>query len=205
MSHPIYRQLAGTLTKLSTNTLLRLALAALISLLSLAAPALHAQALPTATSDGILQIGGMFSLVNSDYVPYKLKGYGFYVTFDFRAHLGLEAEFRQANDSNPASAIYERTYEIGPRYVRRYGRLSPYAKLLYGRGVFNYPPVFGDPNGGPAANLAYNLGAAGAGLDYRLLRSVNLRADFEYQYWLNFPPNNLTPSMFSIGAAYHFH
>ena len=183
----------------------RMALAVLASLLCLAGTRLHAQASPTASAPGILQIGGMFSLVNSDYGTPKLKGYGFYADFDFKPHLGIEGEFHQANDTNPVVAIYERTYEIGPRYVRRYGRLAPYAKLLYGRGVFNYPPVFGDPNGGAAANLAYNLGAAGAGLDYRLTRSFNVRADYEYQWWFGFPPNDLTPSIFSVGVAYQFH
>jgi len=205
MSHPVSRKLTVNRAKTPPDLSLRLALGAILSLLTLAAPVLHAQALPTATSDGVLQIGGMFSLVNSDYTANRINGYGFYATFDFKAHLGIEGEFHQATDSDPTVAIYERTYEIGPRYFRRYGRLTPYAKLLYGRGVFNYPPVFGDPNGGPAANLAYNLAAAGAGVDYRLLPSVNLRVDYEYQYWLGFPPNNLSPTLLSIGAAYHFH
>ena len=187
-----------------TTTFVRTSIAVLFSLLSLAGTRLHAQASPTASSPGSLQIGGIFSLVNSDYGTPKLKGYGFYATFDFKEHLGIEAEFQQADDPDPRVAIYERTYEVGPRYVRRYGRLAPYAKLLYGRGVFNYPPIFGDPNGGAAANLAYNLGAAGAGLDFRLLRSVNLRADYEYQWWFSFPPNDLTPSVISVGVAYKF-
>jgi hypothetical protein len=52
---------------------------------------------------------------------------------------GSRGEFHQVNDSNSIVGIYERTYEIGPRYVRKYGRLERYAKLMYGRGVFNYP------------------------------------------------------------------
>ncbi len=201
MSNSILKHRAAALTE----ACVRLTFAVLLCLVSLAGASAMGQAVPTASADGILQIGATFSLVNSDYVPNKLKGYGFYTTFDFRAHLGIEGEFHQANDSDPTSAIYERTYEIGPRYVRRYGRLAPYAKLLYGRGVFNYPPVFGDPNGGPAANLAYNLGAVGVGVDYRLLSSMNVRADYEFQHWFGFPPNGLTPSIFSIGAAYRFH
>jgi hypothetical protein len=176
-----------------------------ICLVGLLGTRLHAQAVPTASAAGILQVGGMFNLANSDYVPQKIKGGGFYTTFDFKYHWGIEGEFHQINDSQPTSAIYERTYEIGPRYVRRYGRFAPYAKLMYGRGVFNYPPVFGDPQGGAAANLAYNLGAVGVGADYRLLRFMNVRGEYEFQRWFGFPPNGLTPGILSIGVAYQFH
>lgn len=172
---------------------------------SLAGISLHAQALPTSSSPKVLQIGGMFNLAASDYGTPALKGGGLYTTFDFKPHFGIEGEFHQVNDSDPAVAIYERTYEIGPRYVRKYGRLEPYAKLMYGCGVFNYPPVFGGADGIPAANLAYNLVAIGAGLDYRLLRSFNIRGEYEYQRWFGLSPNGLSPSVFSIGLAYRFH
>ena len=93
--------------------------------------------------------------------------------------------------------MYERTYEIGPRYVRDYGRFSPYVKAMYGRGVFNFPPQ-------NAANLAYNMFAGGAGVDYRVLPYLNVRFDYEYQDWSSFPPTGLKPQLFTIGAAYHF-
>jgi hypothetical protein len=187
------------------DSLMRGQILLLISLVGLFGTRLHAQAIPTASAAGILQVGGMFNLADSDYVPQKIKGGGFYTTFDFKYHFGIEGEFHQINDSNPLQGIYERTYEIGPRYVRRYGRLAPYAKLMYGRGVFNYPPVFGDPQGGAAANLAYNLFAVGVGADYRVLRFMNVRGEYEFQRWLGFPPNGLTPSILSIGVAYQFH
>ena len=166
---------------------------------------LHGQASPTASRAGDLQIGAMFNLANTDYRPENFKGYGFYSTYDFKYHVGIEGEFHQINDPNTTEGIYERTYEIGPRYVLHYGRFAPYAKVMYGRGVFNYPPVFGDPNTGPIANLAYNIFAVGAGTDYYLLAGLNVRAEFEYQEWLSFPPNGLTPKIFSVGAAYRFH
>jgi hypothetical protein len=76
---------------------------------------------------------------------------------------------------------------------------------MYGRGVFNYPPLFGDPKLGPIANLAYNIFAIGAGVDYHVVPSLNVRAEYEYQQWLSFPPNGLTPRIFSVGMAYRFH
>jgi opacity protein-like surface antigen len=177
----------------------------LIFLVSFAGTRLHAQATPTASADGELQIGATFILGNSDYRPDKFKGYGAYATFDFRYHYGIEGEFHQLNDPNSVDGVYERTYEIGPRYVLHHGRYHPYAKAMYGRGVFNYPPVFGDPKTGPAANLAYNLGAIGAGVDYRVIPGMNARVDYEYQRWLSFPPNGLSPWIFSVGVAYRFH
>jgi opacity protein-like surface antigen len=58
---------------------------------------------------------------------------------------------------------------------------------------------------GPAAILAYNIIGIGAGTDYHVMTGLNVRAEYEYQQWLSFPPNGLTPRIFSIGAAYRFH
>lgn len=165
---------------------------------------LFAQTIPTASRVGDLQVGGTFNLARPDYTQHTFKGVGFYSTFDFRNHFGVEAEFHHLRDPDSAEGIYERTYEIGPRYVMHFGRLSPYAKLMFGRGVFNFPPSRRDPTGGPAANLAYNLWAGGFGADYRVRSSVNIRADYELQQWYGFPPNGLSPRVFGLGFAYHF-
>jgi hypothetical protein len=179
----------------------------LICLVSFTGSRLHAQAMPTASAAGDLQIGGMFNLASPDYRPEKFKGYGFYTTFDFRYHVGIEGEFHQINDPNSTDGIFERTYEIGPRYVLRHGRYNPYAKAMFGRGVFKYPfmvdAVTHDLT--PTATLAYNLGAIGAGVDYRVVPGMNVRVEYEYQQWFSFPPHGLTPMILSIGAAYRFH
>ncbi|MBS1823630.1 MAG: porin family protein [Acidobacteria bacterium] len=171
----------------------------LIAVSLLGTPAmLLAQASPTASRAGDLQIGAGFSNANTDYLPYRVNGYTGYIDFDFYKHFGVEAEFRYLNDGK--TNIYEKTYEVGGRYSRVYrNRYVPYVKLMYGRGVFNYAT-----NGQTYANLAYNMFAGGAGLDYRLLPYLNLRADYEYQRWMSFPPNGLTPTVITIGAAYHF-
>ncbi len=184
---------------------MRLKIFTLICLAGLTCASLHGQATATASRVGDLQIGAMFNLADTDYRPNYFKGYGFYSTYDFKFHFGIEGEFHQINDPDAIEGIYERTYEIGPRYVLHYGRFAPYAKVMYGRGVFNYPPILGDPKSGPAANLAYNIFAIGGGLDYNVLPRINVRAEYEYQQWLSFPPNGLTPKIFSVGAAYRFH
>ena len=113
------------------------------------------------------------------------------------SHIGVEGEFHFVKDS---SDLYEKTYEVGGRYFRTYRKFVPYGKVMYGRGVFNFPPL-GD---GFRANLAYNLVAAGIGVDYKVKRYVYVRADWEYQNWFGFQNSSLSPSILTIGAAYHF-
>lgn len=165
--------------------------------LGLCISTLYGQATSTASRRFDLQMGGQFAYVNSDYSPQAFRGFGGYASLDFTPHLGVEIDFRQANSTE--DSVYERTYEIGGRYHRSYGRFSPYAKLLYGRGVFNFVN-----SGVVVANLAYNEFVIGGGVDFALLPRVNLRADYQYQTWLSFPSNRLTPQLVSIGAAYRF-
>ncbi len=168
-------------------------------LLGAAPTVLLAQAIPTATRRGDLQIGAGYSDAASDYGNH-FTGYNVYGDFDFLSHFGVEAEFHFVKEggSDPNySNIYEKTYEIGARYFRTYGRVSPYGKIMIGRGVFNYPLY-------DHANLGYNLYAPGAGVDIHVTSYLNVRGDFEYQQWPSFPPNGLGPAVLSIGAAYHF-
>lgn len=161
------------------------------------------QAKPTASRAGDLQIGGGFSSAASDYGA-RYNGFLGYFDFDFRQHFGIEGEFHFVKQSN--APMYEKTYEIGGRYVRQYGNFAPYAKVMIGRGVFNFPPCPPPADQNKAcANLAYNMAALGAGTDYKLRPWLNLRGDFEYQTWPGFPPGGLTPILVSVGAAYHFH
>jgi hypothetical protein len=156
---------------------------------------INAQATPTAARRGDLQVGVGFSDANSDAQPERYKGFALYSDFDFKKHWGAEAEFHIVKDPTPAGR-YEKTYEIGGRYFQTYGRFVPYAKLMVGRGVFNYA--------NNTANLAYNMWAGGIGLDYRIKSYLNARGDFEYQNWSGFPPHGLTPTMYTVGVAYHF-
>lgn len=179
----------------------------------------HGQAGSTASRAGDLQVGGLFTIAQSDYTSNNIRGMGFYADFDFRGHYGVELNFHQLNDPN--SDLYERTYEVGGRYVRHYGRFAPYAKVMYGRGVFNSPvysyyvPV-ACPVSTPSCtgttivttnfNLAYNMLAFGGGIDYSILPRIKVRADYEYQMWNSGPglTNGLSPQLMSIGVAYHF-
>jgi len=153
------------------------------------------QALPTAKRRADLQVGLGYVSDNSDYQPTRLEGVAFYTTLDLTSHYGGEFVIHQAN-STTGDSLYERTYEIGPRYHRDYGPFAPYVKAMIGRGVFNYP--------NNVANLAYNMFAIGGGVDFRAKPYLNVRVDYEFQDWLSFPPTGLTPQAITVGVAYHF-
>ena len=156
---------------------------------------LYGQASSTASRRADLQVGVGFTDGKSDYSPDNYKGGAVYATLDFTSHLGAEFVIHQVYSPDNDKA-YERTYELGARYFRTYGRFVPYVKAMYGRGVFNFPQN--------VANLAYNIFTGGAGVDVKILPYLNVRADYEYQTWLSFPPHGLTPQIVTIGVAYHF-
>ncbi len=168
---------------------------ALIGLLG-AASMLHAQAAPAGSRAGDLKIGGGFSSAHSDYGD-RFNGGAAYFDFDFLPHLGVAGEFHFVKDS---SDLYEKTYEVGGRYFRTYGKFVPYAKVMYGRGVFNFPPL----SDGFRANLGYNLMAGGVGVDYKVKSYLYVRADWEYQTWFGFQNSSLSPNIVTVGAAYRF-
>jgi len=165
----------------------------------------EAQAAPTATRRAELQLGGSFSLLDPDYGSGHWKGYGIYGDLDLSHHLGIEIDFHQAPGNTPI--LYERTYEIGPRYSRTiHERFVPYAKGLIGRGVFNFAGPNSSGQQVNVANLAYNTFSLGGGLDIRVKPYLNVRAfDYEWQHWSSFPPDGLTPQLLTFGVAYHFH
>lgn len=162
----------------------------------------RAQASAAGVRAGDLQVGGSYTFGKPDYGQDNLRGYGFYSSFDFRPHFGVEIDFHQANTPNP-NTTYERSYEVGGRYVRQYNIFNPYLRVSYGRGVFNYPYN--------VANLAYNMGVLAGGVDVNVHRHINVRAEYEYQHWFSFrgslnpdTSGTLTPQLVNIGVAYHF-
>lgn len=158
----------------------------------------RSQSLPTASRALDLQVGGGFVFARSGYnfTPIHLYGFSLYADAAIRPHWGAEFAFHHAKASED-STIYERTYEIGPRVFLTRGPLTPYAKVLIGRGVYNFR--------NNVANVAYNMYTFGGGGDFAVTRSINVRGDYEYQNWVGFPLGTLHPSVVTIGVAWHFH
>jgi hypothetical protein len=182
----------------------------LVCLLAATSPLLlHAQEMPTESRTGELQIGLGFSRAAPDYISNTIYGPSIYATFDFRDHLGVEADFHDVKGNNSVGTggdggLYEKTYEVGVRGVWHPGRFDPYAKLMVGRGVLNYPFIQGTTRS--AGNIAYNMYAIGGGVDLRVKRYLNVRLfDLELQKWLSFPPHGLAPTVVTFGVAYRFH
>ena len=178
---------------------------ALVCFAGVAQTPLYGQAEPTATRSGNLQIGGTFAMANSDYAPTRIRG---------RASTAcLISVSPRTRDRVPSSQRFIPFDEHLRANLRVWAALCP---ALWPLGTLRRGYVrpwslqlsfdwWWTPNGKLGANLAYNLGAAGVGVDYRLRRSINLRADYEFQNWLGFPPHGLTPTVLDFGVAYHFH
>jgi hypothetical protein len=157
--------------------------------------AARAQVAPTASSGGGfgLSAGVTGSGMYVQYGERKMVGITGFADLDAMHHLGLEGEarfvqFRQTND------LHFETYSAGVRYRRNIGRFQPYVKGLLGEGFFNFP-----------YNLAtghYMVVTAGGGLDFRLNRSVHIRAaDAEWQYWPGFTYGAGTTPMTTLGIS----
>jgi len=105
------------------------------------------------------------------------------------------------------SGLREDTVEAGPLYTwRPYTKVHPYAKFLIGYGNMDFPPRLPSyPSGRLYDKDTRTFFAPGGGLEYRVTQRVNIRADYEYQFWPNFLGHNfLSPSGVSVGATYSF-
>jgi Outer membrane protein beta-barrel domain len=158
----------------------------------------YSQAMPTAVSHGALQVGGGWSYANPDYGQKKIQGATIFGDFDLSPHLGAEAEFHYIALITPTD-LAENSIFVGPRFVLPRGRYSFYAKALFGIGDIAIQETQDNPQGGAGNYIAYG---AGLGVDYRVLKHLVVRGDFEYQHW-NYL-TGLTPTVATIGAAYRF-
>ena len=159
----------------------------------------HAQAVPTATRGGALQVGIGGTYAKPVYGNVGIKGPTVYGTFDFTQHIGIEGDIHYASVFTPTD-IGENSYLLGPRVVFHKKRFNPYAKVLFGIGSFNT-----QFDTSPHTTNYFKMYAFGAGVDVRAGHHINVRAfDFEYQKWPSFYPHGLSPVVMTIGAAYRF-
>jgi opacity protein-like surface antigen len=178
-------------------------LSLLLSLVIGLPAALHAQATAAATRGGISQVGVTYTLSNEDqYIGKYLQGMSFFGTFDLNNHIGIEGDVHLVSLFKSYFDYKESSYDGGVRYVLHYRRFHPYGKGLVGIGHATAP----NPNQivGGSTPGTYFLFALGTGVDYSVNDKINIRADFEYQRWTNFPPHGLTPPLFNVGVAYRF-
>ena len=173
----------------------------------------RAQALPTASGLGRLQIGAGFSYAIPDFwtQPYNsdpqyafqsiggVTGFGdYYIT----SHFGVEADFHCLALITSLDRA-ELTYLVGPRITLPYGRFILYGKAMGGiRDLFiqEQQDNIGVPRG---SNIGFSLGG---GLDVQYNQKIVIRAiDYESQSWPGYGTNGISPSVFTFGVAYRFH
>jgi outer membrane protein with beta-barrel domain len=159
----------------------------------------RAQALPTATAAGNLQVGAGYTYAKPDYGTESIKGASAFLDFDFRPHIGIEAAYHYIAFITPTD-LAEDSFFVGPRFVLPYGRVNIYAKGMIGDGDLVIQEQQ-DNVGRQAGNFfAYSIGG---GVDIRATNHIIIRAiDLESQHW--FYQTGLTPFVLTVGAAYRF-
>jgi len=114
----------------------------------------------------------------------------------------MEIEGRDINYGRPSSLTRMRqdTLVGGAVYSwRSYRLVHPYAKYLMGMGSIDFP------SRNTYTHDTRAISAPGAGLEFRVFKSVWVRGDYEYQFWPHiFGPRSLNPNGFTISTAYDF-
>lgn len=159
------------------------------------ASGLHAQALFTAKGPGgYVAVGATLSAYESDYGQRQLGGGTIFVDANLYRRIGIEAEARYLRVHSDEN-ISESNFLIGPKISTHTRNLRPYAKLLIGRGQFNFPFNY--------AQGSYFIVDPGGGLDWRVGEGrFTVRViDIEYQDWPFFTFGTLHPYGVSSGLS----
>ena len=130
--------------------------------------------------------------IGPDYGPNELRGWGGFLDFNLRGHLGVEGKYVFS-----ASTRLTTCTKITTSWVPGTGGVSAVGtvgKFMIGNGQFNFPFSYG--HGG------YLMLVPGGGLDIHYHRFTIRAVDYEYQHWTNFQNSSLSPNGFSTGIAY---
>lgn len=190
----------------------QVALAVMAFLFVIVAVPARSQVAPPASSRGLpLTVGAGVSDYYLDWGPSRYET-GITAWADWRPlrmprlldGLGIELEGRSIFFNSSVAGHRMDTGAGGVIYEwRRYDRVRPYAKYLIGLGSIDFPPP--SPQTSPYTHDTRTILAPGAGADFRVWRSVSVRADYEYQFWRQlFGPHDLNPNGVTLGAVYDF-
>jgi hypothetical protein len=158
---------------------------------------LHAQAVPTASRAGSIQLGAGVTILSPDYANLYVKGISIYGDFDFSHNLGVEGDFHYSVIT--PDDISENSYLLGPRYTFHKRRFEPYGKALFGIGRLGFQQGYYQF----VTTDTYFQYALGGGLDYHATRHINVRAfDVEFQRWPGLAPHGISPIVYNFGVAY---
>lgn len=142
------------------------------------------------------QIGVAGAIGHPDYTRFKTGTITAYGTYNFLPNLGLDSRATYLFETH---GVKEFTFASGPRFTLPLKRLDPYISGMLGYGHFTYNANGALVYGNDSFIITY-----ASGLDLRATKHINIRlVDLEYQRWVNFLPNGLTPTIYSAGIAYH--
>jgi len=173
-----------------------------LQLLSAPCVRLVAQVVPSATSNGpVIWVGAQYSDFQTDFENNRIGGLGVYADFDRAAHWGVEADARWFRLGETGGQSVS-NYLVGDRYRHslKHETIVPYAKVLVGAGLMNYPSNIG--------HGSYFAFAPGGGVDFRISPRFAVRTEYEYQGWPaapgfpGIPSHGLSPNGISIGFAW---
>lgn len=189
----------------------------LIALPLLMATSVNGQSPPAARSPNLrFSVGAEFSGFDTNVTsqqPFEY-GVGAYADLNVRRSFGLELEGRTIQ-FNEQENVRQDILSGGLRY--RFTKpplfahkLIPYAKGLVGDGSADFPRgTYKEAS--LRQHNTMTVMTLGSGVDYRLTHRVLIRAEYEYQFWLDYGRGQLLPGLgtanpngFSIGAAYRF-
>jgi len=177
---------------------------ALSSLVILFAPAVHGQAMPTATGrGGGFQVGAGVTYGKPDFGEKWIGGVSGFADYNVLPHVGLEANVHFLTLKTPED-LGEETFEAGPRFFWRKNRFTLYGKGQIGLGRFVVQESNPFYNAGKHNSSSW-MYSVGGGVDINFRHHITLRAfDLEYQSWPNCANNGLTPAIGTVGVAYRF-
>lgn len=154
-----------------------------------------------------LWVGAEYSNVNASF-PYqsgsRIAGISILGEYHRDARLGVAAAARFLRFGGFESET-ENSYLAGPQFrFFRHAQLQLFANALVGGSTMHYPYAIG--------SASYFTVALAGGLNYRVRDRWAIRAEYEYQFWLNSPgysnqPDHpLRPNGFHAGISYRiFH
>ena len=166
-------------------------------------------------------VGAGFSGYNPDEGHGHLMGGTLWIDYfpgrvpDFLRGFGLEAEARDLNYGRSPTLrpnLREDVVQGGLIYAwPHFQDFRPYAKASEGYGNTDNESL-----DGLRFHDSRTIVSAGGGVEYRVLRGLWVRGDYEYQSWPNFfkhpavgttparPPGRLNAQGFTLGFVYHF-
>lgn len=149
-----------------------------------------AQATPSASGPARgFWVGAEYANFNASF-PYqsnqRLTGYGVFADYFFRNHFGVEADARFLSFLGYHGES-ESNYLTGPQYrSRTFGKFQLYGQGLAGLGKIQFPFAIGSGS--------YFAVVPGAGAYCRIAPRWQLRAGYDYEFWLNSPNVTNTPA-----------